>query len=416
MKNLQHLSINFYNFVKNNLTADPHALLLKASKQAWDFPVPFAVTQIECRRKARRKLARYLANERFIFPCVQVAEQSTHASVADYHASLISKPTDMELRVIDITAGLGIDAFAIAERGHKVTAIEIDEERAEAISHNAAALGLSKVKSVHTDSMQWLREHTEEKFDVLFVDPARRDAHNRRKFFFHDCVPDILSNMELLRDAADKIIIKGATILEPKEIIASIPGVEEIHIVCVKGECKEVLTVCSSNKSRHGAVQPDDCRIIAVDLPDDSEIPISRNEFLLSQLGQKRVRIAEQNDIEQGWWLYDPNAALHKLKCADALSDRFPGLMRLSPNTDLYVSPTEYTDFPGRKFRISAIGNKNILKDVKARRVWAAVRNYPMEAEALSRTLKHLPGEEDVTVYGCRIGRKERPSLLLCKL
>lgn len=84
-------------------------------RHAGDPGMAHAIMQIECRRKAARKLHDTLRNDGFVFPTALSAEQCTSDNIAAYHASLIA-PGET---VLDMTAGLGIDAFHMARRPHR---------------------------------------------------------------------------------------------------------------------------------------------------------------------------------------------------------------------------------------------------------------------------------------------------------
>ncbi len=421
MKNNFELGRNFHEYIKKNSSADVRGLILAAHGRNHDFPVRFAVTQIECRQKTSRKLSSFISHDEFLFPSVQAAEQATHQCVAAYHARLVGSGK----RIADLTGGLGIDAFTLAANGNSVTACELDAERAEVLSHNAKVLGLTDIRIENVDSIEWLRQRTGRKpFDMIFVDPARRDAADRRKFVLRDCLPDIVGSWDTIRSSARRIMVKASPLLDIECALQEIPGIEEIHLVCVKGECKEVLLIAAGTETAGSAdthtssviaaaVAP---AITAVDLddtPDASLREISRWECTYDALGTA-APIADISAITPGTYLYDPNAAVHKLRCASALCEAYPGLFRVAANTDLYWSAELIEDFPGRRFRIESVPDSKEIKKLKGSRREVAVRNYPLTAEQLRTKLKVLPGGNENFIYGCRAGEKGTTLLLDC--
>lgn len=425
MKNNFELGRNFHEYIKKNSSADVRGLILAAHGRNHDFPVRFAVTQIECRQKTSRKLSSFISHDDFLFPSVQAAEQATHQCVAAYHARLVG----CGKRIADLTGGLGTDAFTLAANGNSVTACELDPERAEVLSHNAGVLGLTDVEIENVDSIEWLRQRTGQKpFDMIFVDPARRDAADRRKFILRDCLPDIVGSWNTIQSSARRIMVKASPLLDIECALQEIPGIEEIHLVCVKGECKEVLLIAAGTEAAGRAdnysssaiaaapVTTASPAITAVDLddtPDASLREISRWECAYDALGTA-APIADISAITPGTYLYDPNAALHKLRCASALCEAYPGLFRVSANTDLYWSAVLIEDFPGRRFRIESVPDSKEIKKLKGARREVAVRNYPLTAEQLRTKLKALPGGNENFIYGCRAGDKGTTLLLDC--
>lgn len=395
-----------FEFIKKNSGSDPRALSLALHDKDLGFPLPLAITQIECRRKCIRKLAEFLKCERFLFPDTQVAEQATHQCVAAYHAML----TGSGHRIIDMTAGLGIDAMTLARCGNAVTAIEMESDRVAALRHNTKELAVPDIEVIWDDSIGWLKKHPDLRFDILFVDPARRDSADRRTFLFRDCRPDIVTEIDMLRRCARRIMVKASPILDIERMVSELPGMTEVHVVCVNGECKEVLGVIDTENPC------DDYMIHAVDLhdkPDASVSVISEWRMARGQAGAGAPP-AGTDDMAPGYWLYDPNAAIHKLNCQRELCRRFDGLRRVSPNTDLYVSRTRQPGFPGREFRIVRNIDRREAKRLGGERREVMTRNYVTGADELRRRLKVISGG-NLYITGCRWGDKAVPTLLECR-
>lgn len=95
------------------------------------------------------------------------AEQASHPLVANFHAQVVAESGVAS--IVDLTAGLGSDCAAMAERGIKVTAIERDPRTLTALSHN-----LSKYTStVIIDGDSDVVAPTS---NAYFIDPARRSG------------------------------------------------------------------------------------------------------------------------------------------------------------------------------------------------------------------------------------------------
>ena len=89
------------------------------------------ILQQECRRRASRKLAATLLCPDFRFPTSLSAEQCTSDEIARIHADMVQPGAS----VLDMTCGLGIDAFHIARRASSVIAIDINHDVAGAVGH-----------------------------------------------------------------------------------------------------------------------------------------------------------------------------------------------------------------------------------------------------------------------------------------
>lgn len=407
MKNSFENNQLFFDFIKNNAKSDPQTLLLSLNGKTPGFPPVLAVVQIECRQKAGRKLSSFVERERFIFPSVQASEQASHQCVSAYHAMLVGK----DMTVADMTAGLGIDAFSIAMAGNRVTAFEIDDDRFSVLEHNKRLFddGISRsggsIDMVHGDSIKWLRENSKvNRYDYIFIDPARRDSDGKRTFKFADCMPDVVADYDILKSNCRNLLIKSSPILDVHQVTYELPETTSIHMVCIKGECKELLVMRESDRSN------DDPVIKAIDLDDreDASLTVlSEWECRFSDLG-RMGEINNPADIKPGIYIYDTNAAIHKLHVSAKLCADFPGLKKISANTDLYISEDLHEDFPGRIFRITAIPDKKTLKSYKGMAMEVVARNYPLTANQLRKKLGVKSGGEEF-VFGFRAGSDEKP-------
>lgn len=391
----ENINESFFDFIAKNKDADIDRLLFKYHGQAQDFNLQLAVIQIAARKKTVSKLSDFLNYSEFIFPDSLAAEQSTDQRVARYHASLVGSGK----KVLDMTAGLGIDAMTIASAGNQVVACDIDESRTYFLRHNANVLGLRNLTAINCDCTSLDSSNI---YDVIFIDPARRDANSRRTYSFAECSPDVISLMPKMQIMSDRILIKASPMLDISQIRHEIQDISMIHIVCVKGECKEVLVDIRKSSEFNG--------IKIVDLADAEYI--SEIQFSPAEIALKEVPIADMSEIAQGNYLYEPNAGVMKVDCRSAICNRFDGLKRIANDTSLYVSEYLFEDFPGRISKIETIGDKPVLKFLKNERYNIVSRNYPLSADEIRKKYKLKEGY-DKYLYAFRCGEKNTPIICL---
>jgi len=356
------------------------------------------LTQIESRKKCASKLPSFIANQRFYFPSELAAEQATNQHVAEFHLSLAGAGKT----VCDMTSGLGIDAMTISA-DNDVTALEIEQIKVNALTHNAAALGYDKVKAICTNSLEYIRE-TDRHYDIIFCDPARRDSEGRRTYAFADCTPDIIPDLDMILRKCDSLFIKASPMLDISEVLDRLKDcLQRVYIVCLKGECKEVLCICRS-------ANVESVTITAIDIrPGDTDIVY---EIAPQDIGDNSAPIAGL--ILPGMYLYEPNAAVMKLNCGRKLSGSFEGLRRLGRNTNLYVAESLFSDFPGRKLKISSIPDKNKLKQMKGSKINVTSRNHPMSPPEIRRKYGLTDGG-DTFLYGAGLGLSDTPTFILAQ-
>lgn len=395
----QSPSESFFSFISSNINEDPKSLRLKEYGKRHDFDNDFAIIQIESRRKAMHKLKGFISNPLVLFPTTLAFEQSSHESVALYHASLVDKTSN----VLDMTAGLGIDAMAFATRGCNVTACELDSLKAEVLGYNAGILGLDNLHAVNADSIEYLRS-IEQNFGIIFIDPARRSDTDRRLYNFHDCTPDFLAIKGELLQRCRRLLIKASPLLDITRTLKDIPEAKSISAVSVGGECKEILVEADPN----GGLQ----EITAIDLSQNGETNYRFSYNPNTPAFVSKPTLAAEKDITKGAYLYEPGAAVMKLAPWDAISSQFPKLKKFGLSSHLFVSPAFYDDFPGRILQVDSIIDKKSRKSLKGFPANVVSRNYPLKAEELRKKLGISEGLDNF-IYATRLG--DSPVLISAK-
>lgn len=377
--------------------ATQRRLLAAGNPEALD-----SILQNECRRRASRKLAATLlrGGDSFRFPTALSAEQCTADDVAAIHAAMIPPGA----RLLDMTCGLGIDAFHCAERAAQVTAIDLDPTVAAAIEPNAAALGLTNVVGLCADSVQWLAEQAADcRFDVVFIDPARRGENGQRLYGLTDCRPDVLSLLPLIRAHASRLIVKASPMLDLTRTLSELPADlcarVQLHVIGTTDECKELVIDMDFTAER----APVDVHVVTVGRPSLT--------FRFDELNAPAA-ICCAEDITVGSIIGEPWPAVMKAAPFSLLSGR-----QLHRHTHVFLNPSN--DFPGNLYRVTEVMpfSSSTIKQLARRGVEAsvAVRNLPVKADELRRRL-HARESSEHRLLGVTVGSTDtRLLLFLCK-
>lgn len=322
------------------------------------------ILQRECREKTARKLPTLAKCDIFRFPSLAVAEMATSEAVAAIHAEIAGRPRT----VLDMTAGLGVDAIAFASAGAHVTAIEIDPHTAGTLRENVSALGLDdRITVVEGDSTQWLKE-TAERYDTIFVDPARRDKTGRH-YSLRECHPDVTGLMPLLRAGCDTLIIKTSPMLNINELESEHA---DVAVIGTARECKEMVFIISDTTS--GRVE---CHTVG------------KGVYHVERHGEQRFGLPAEGD-----YLLQPFPSVMKGRGTDTITCA----AKLHPFSHLFFAPEIPDSFPGEAFWIERIypfdkrGIKHAAADMPKCNV--AVRNFPLTAPELIKRLKIKEGGE----------------------
>ena len=380
-------------FIENHKMDDVAKLRLK---YAGDALMMAAILQIELRRKFARKFTDdegvSLMPQRF--PSALSAEQATAATIARFHAGML---TENE-KVLDMTMGLGIDSRCFAEReGVQLTSIEKNEELAEYGRRNYASL--KKMEIITGDSVEWLRD-TDRQFDQIFIDPARRDASGGRVYNIHDCTPDVAEIMPLLLSHSEYVMVKLSPMLDVTATLKDLPHCIGLMAVQTEWECREIFALCQRD------AVADNVDLIPISVVDaDGNFP----EFFFTREEELNAEVRYEKP-EKGDYLYEPCPAAMKAGCYKSLADRFE-LMKLHPNTHLYFQLSDeeiariqkeenledddylelLKEFPGKRYRVEAVlpFSSGVIK--RFARTYGdasvAVRNFDMSADKLRAKL-----------------------------
>ena len=85
-------------------------------------------------------------------------------------------------------------------------------------------MGSSRKKSEFHQQKKIRRfsQNNKEKFDLIYLDPARRDNHNRKVFLLEDLSPNIIEIQEQLSDISTEILIKLSPLIDIQHLVSSL--------------------------------------------------------------------------------------------------------------------------------------------------------------------------------------------------
>ena len=375
-------------YIRQHADEDVRQLALRGHKCP-DVDLQYALEQIAGRQKARTKLPSWAAIDGIVYPPHLSMEQCSSEVTARYKASIAGKGA----LFVDLTAGFGVDMALISQGFQKAVHVEQQPQLCAISSENFRLLGLNHIEVVCGDGVAYL--HTMRHADLLFIDPARRDVHGGRTYDISDCTPNVLEILDEMLVKADRVMIKLSPMLDWRKAVADLGKVNEVHIISVDNECKELLLILSKTKKplRVFCVNNDECFEVV--------------EGISSQ-----PRPLPQ-DMR---YLYEPNASVMKAGCFDLIEQRF-GVVQLERNSHLFVSDKEILGFPGRQFLIEKRTSMNkrelkaTLADVDQANI--TVRNFPMSVAELRKRLKLKEGG-DVYIFATTIS-DEGHQLLVCR-
>ena len=297
--------------------------------------------QIKGLQIARNKFPFFYQTGGIYYPPSLNLEQASSWITAQYKSEIINGKT-----LIDLTAGMGIDAFGFAQKFEKVTALERNSELVEISKHNYKALNQNNLEYINSDFEIFWKENPKEKWDVIYLDPSRR-IDSQRKFVLEDLEPNILEWMDEFLSRSKTVMIKLSPLLDLKSTVEKIPQIQEIYIVAVKNEVKELLLICKKEIQTNP-------KIIATNLESDHLL----FEF---HLKEEAAAVSEFSSPEK--FIYEPNSAVLKSGAFKLLGEKL-NLKKLHIHSHLYTSEELLKSFPGKVFEV--LGEiKNPKKEIE---------------------------------------------------
>jgi len=344
--------------------------------------------QVEGRERTADKLPAFAAIEDWWYPVRLSCEQCSSELTARYKAQIINPKLEIiNGRFIDLTAGYGVDTYFLSEQFQHADYVEQDPELCRIAAHNFA----NRPISIHnTTAEEFLQKAGQ--YDLIFLDPARRDEHGGKVFRIEDCSPNVVTLLPALLQHGRRLLLKLSPMLDITQAVHALsPVTWDIHIVAIKNEVKEVLLISDGNG-----------KITAIDLDKKDQA------FVFTKEEEKDCLLMNGDATLNGGFLYEPNAAILKAGAYKLVAQRY-GLQKLDTNTHLYVADTLVRNFPGRVWEIKSQITNHKLPFENAN---VLTRNYPLTPEQLKKKLKLKDGGE-MFVIGCRVAGK--PTLYTAK-
>ena len=324
--------------------------------------------QVDTRQRLKSKLPHWIEAKKTYFPPRQNAEQCSSEATALYKAHLVGGK-----QAIDLTGGFGVDVWAFSQRFDHVDYCEMNAQLFPLVKHNFEALRCDNVDCHLGDALITLAGQ-KRAYDLIYLDPARRDEHNRKMVSFSDCVPNVVEHKTELFKHSENILIKASPMMDITLAINELVNVTEVHVVALKNECKEVLFFL-----KKGFVG--DAEIQCINLKGEEQESFTFNR-------------TQESDADVSYalpekYLYEPNSAVLKSGAFNSLSEKF-SVEKLHSSTHLYTSNSRIENFPGKTYHISHSSDynkKNISRLIPDKKANAKTYNFAHSPQQMQKKL-----------------------------
>ena len=274
--------------------------------------------------------------------------------------------------MLDLTCGLGVDAFFLSRRFGRVVTLERNDVLARVAAENFSRLGATNIEVVNTSAEEYLRRDGLH-FDWIYTDPDRRSAEGRKLVRLEDCSPDIIALKPLLDRVSGRLCIKNSPLFDIGEALRLFPD-SRVEVVSLDGECKEVLVYADGTG------------------PLVTATALGHGSF--SARPGDTVPEPETFDPARCRWLVVPDVALQKARLVRL---HLAGKAAVWSENGYGFAAEEPQGVLGRVHaveRIEPYDPKRLKRELKGRGAEVLKRDFPLAAEELMHRLGLHPGAE----------------------
>jgi len=375
IKRIASNEVQEYIFTHQN--ADEKKLLLQRS-EILGLSSSSIAQQIAIRRKAEMKLPLFYKTKGIVYPPSLNWEQSSSEATGNFKSEILSREIgNGSLKVVDLTGGFGIDSFFISKKAEFVDYVEPNINLLHIAQHNHFLLGAINIQ-YHLSKAEEFLVQCKTKYDLIYLDPSRRDSNAKKVFRLVDCEPNINNLLPRIFGFSKFVLIKTSPLLDIQQGLSESSSVKKVIVVSVNNECKELLFLIQNGFSGEPIIET----------------------YNLDKLGSVKHTFSftfneERNTNsdfgEPNTYLYEPNTSILKAGAYKKIGKNF-GLLKLHVSTHFYTSHLLKENFPGRIFKIDQL--EFDTKSFAEKKANVVTRNYPLKAEELRKKLGLSDGGE----------------------
>lgn len=351
-----------------------------ATDIAFDKRVPYAsvvATQVKNLQKSRTKLPSYFAVQAIV-PTLAYEQSSSEECAQRKRLEGDS--------VLDLTCGLGVDAYALSKRFRRVVTVERNAMVAAVARENFRRLGADNIEVVCSSAEEYLASCTDH-FDWCFSDPDRRGVKGEKLVRLENCSPDVVALMSTLQRVSERICIKCSPLFDVDEAFRLF-GDCAVECVSLGGEAKEVnIYIDGSKQSQLTAV--------AVGIGDFSCSTEERNAAVWSEL---------PSDLSRYRYITLPDVSLQHARMVAAA---FAGKCDVWSNNGIALSEERPEGVLGRVFEAETIFEVDsaFKRVMKGRKAEIYRRNFPLSNSEICKRFRCSEGGAEKWCF-TRIGAR----------
>lgn len=355
----------------------------KLQKKHGDF-YAIAATQHELQSKALKKIPSFIKAG-----CIldkRAYEQCTSEEVAVWKANFFQSKN-----LLSLTGGLGVDDWAWAKTNCLVTSIDTNENLNCLVSYNANKLNI-EINRLTISAEDYLQSHSLDGFDLIYIDPDRRDGQTRISNRVDLFSPNIFELID--KYPSKKWLIKLSPMVDSEFISSQINRKLSFYSVVNKNEVKELLVLVENE--------------FPTSVPFKEMVHIEGNDYRYFSDFKINTETIQKNSI----YFFEPNAGVFNLKLNRILHNG-EAVVALNEQHTFFKTSILFPKEFGRTFKIISendlIGGLNkigkLLKEkYSIQGASITARECKISTEEIRKTLK-LKESDQTYLMMTKIGK-----------
>lgn len=368
----------------------------------------FIHNQAKLRLRFKDKFPSFYSSKFLIYPPRINCEQSSSETTAFYKVKniieIISRKSEIN-KVLDGSCGFGLDSFEFAKYTKNVTSIDINRDLIDINNYNANIMNLNNIQFFNSNFSDFLEnliydvnENEIQKYDLIYLDPSRRDISGNKVFKIEDLEPNVIELLSKIKKVTKFAFIKFSPLIDITYLIKTFDNLTDIFIVEYDNELKEVLILLDfvldveQNISESNAKMNKNINIRLTQIKDLNKI--KTNQFVFDKdfnLSQSTLNYSLPLN-----YIYEPSVGEMKLGYWSYLFNFF----KISPNTNLFTSEildNQNENLLGKFYKIKYCGNidKSIIEKMGITKANIKVRNSALSIDEAYKKLGIKNGGEE---------------------
>ncbi|MEG0500427.1 MAG: RsmD family RNA methyltransferase, partial [Rikenellaceae bacterium] len=292
-------------------------------------------------------------------------------------------------RFLDLTCGLGVDTFHYSRQFHEVVTLERDTLIADIARENFKRLEAKNITVINSECEEYIANYSGEPFDLVYVDPARRD-HTKRVFLLEDCSPNIVELIPVLQKITKKVIIKLSPLFDMDEAERIFGSGVTLRAVSVSGECKELCVEIDFES--HSCT-----KIIASCVSKNGEI----NECQFDKSEINATPCALERAVEEYRYISILDVALRKMRCATGYYKKYHANEKPLFDNDVALWMERPENLAGRCYRIETVMEykPKLIKELGIKTATIIIQNFDLPMEELRKRLSIKSGSGATLIF-----------------